>query len=100
MIVARVLEPGSKLAAARNLAEATAGDSLAEMLNLGAVDEDELCAALDRLLTRQERIEQALARRHLKEGALVLYDLISVYLEGHRCPLVWIGARLGHRSAR
>ena len=92
MIVARVLEPGSKLAAARNLAETTAGDSLAETLALGAVDEDELYAAMDWLLNRQERIEQTLARRHLTDGALVLYDLTSVYLEGRCCPL----AKRGH----
>ncbi len=92
LIVARVLEPGSKLAAARNLAEATAGDSLAETLALGAVDEDALYAAMDWLLNRQERIEQTLARRHLTDGALVLYDLTSVYLEGRCCPL----AKRGH----
>ena len=55
MIVARVLDPGSKLATARNLAEATAGDSLAETLALGTVDEDELYAAMDWLLTRQQQ---------------------------------------------
>ena len=92
MIVARVLEPGSKLATARNLAEATAGDSLADTLGLGAVHEDDLYAAMDWLLPRQARIERALARRHLKEGALVLYDLTSVYLEGRKCPL----GRRGH----
>ena len=92
MIVARVLEPGSKLAAARNLAAATAGDSLADALGLGAVDEDDLYAAMDWLLERQDRIERTLARRHLEAGALVLYDLTSVYLEGRKCPL----ARRGH----
>ena len=92
LIVARVLAPGSKLATARNLAEATAGDSLANTLGLGAVDEDDLYAAMDWLGPRQRRIERALARRHLKEGALVLYDLTSVYLEGRKCPL----ARRGH----
>ena len=92
LIVARVLEPGSKLATARNLAEATAGDSLAETLALGALDEDDLYAAMDWLLHRQERIEQTLARRHLADGALVLYDLTSVYLEGRCCPL----AKRGH----
>jgi len=92
LIVARVLEPGSKLATARNLAEATAGDSLAETLALGALDEDDLYAAMDWLLNRQERIEQTLARRHLTDGALVLYDLTSVYLEGRCCPL----AKRGH----
>ena len=92
MIVARVLDPGSKLATARNLAEATAGDSLADALGLGAVDEDDLYAAMDWLLKRQARIERALARRHLEEGALVLYDLTSAYLEGRKCPL----AKRGH----
>ena len=92
MIVARVLNPGSKLATARNLAEATAGDSLAGVLGLGAVDEDDLYAAMDWLLERQARIERSLARRHLAEGALVLYDLTSVYLEGRKCPL----AQRGH----
>ena len=92
LIVARVLCPGSKLATARNLAEANAGDSLAGTLGLGAVDEDDLYAAMDWLLQRQARIERALARRHLADGALVLYDLTSVYLEGRKCPL----ARRGH----
>ena len=92
MIVARVLDPGSKLATARGLAEATARDSLADTLGLGAVDEDDLYAAMDWLGPRQQRIERALARRHLKEGALVLYDLTSVYLEGRKCPL----AQRGH----
>ena len=80
MIVARVLDPGSKLATARGLAEATARDSLADTLGLGAVDEDDLYAAMDWLGQRQGRIEQALARRHLEPGALVLCDLNSVYL--------------------
>lgn len=92
LIVARVLNPGSKLATARNLAEATAGDSLAEALGLAAVDEDDLYAAMDWLLKRQARIERSLAKRHLAEGALVLYDLTSAYLEGRKCPL----AKRGH----
>ena len=92
MIVARVLDPGSKLATARALAEATARDSLAETLGLGAVDEDDLYAAMDWLVARQERIEGGLAKRHLQDGALVLYDLSSVYLEGRHCPL----AKRGH----
>jgi len=69
------------------LAEATAHDSLAETPGLGTVDEDDLYAAMDRLLGRQDRIECRLAKRHLDEGALVLYELTSVYLEGCRRPL-------------
>ena len=87
LVVARVLDPSSKLATARGLAEATARDSLAETLGLGAVDEDDLYAAMDWLLQRQDRIERALAKRHLAQGARVLYDLTSVSLEGRRCPL-------------
>ena len=87
MIVARIVDPGSKLATARGLAADTARDSLAETLGLQDCDEHDLYAAMDWLLQRQEGIERRLARRHLKDGALVLYDLTSVYLEGRRCPL-------------
>ena len=87
MIVARILDPGSKLATARGLAEATARDSLAETLGLEDCDEDDLYAAMDWLLKRRDAIERRLAKRHLKDGALVLYDLTSVWLEGRRCPL-------------
>ena len=87
MIVARILDPGSKLATARGLAEATARDSLAETLGLEDCDEDDLYAAMDWLLKRRDAIERRLAKRHLKDGALVLYDLTSVWLDGRRCPL-------------
>ena len=74
MIVARLIDPASKLATARSLDGETATCSLSEVLELGRVDEQELYAALDWLVEQQERIEQALARRHLREGTLVLYD--------------------------
>src|SRR5438128_2144460 len=87
MIVARVVEPAAKLATARQLSEATAAHSLGAVLELGHVDEDELYLALDLLLAAQPKIETALARRHLKGGCLVLYDLTSSYFEGRCCPL-------------
>lgn len=92
MIVARILAPGSKLATARCLAEHTATSSLAAVLGLQSVDEDQLYQALDWLLARQARLEDKLAQRHLGEGSLVLYDLTSTYFEGRHCPL----ARYGH----
>ena len=92
MVAARILDPGSKLATARGLAEATARDSLAETLGLGPLDEDDLYASMDWLLERQDRIERGLAKRHLEEGTLVLYDLTSVWMEGRTCPL----AKRGH----
>jgi hypothetical protein len=91
MIVERVLHPGSKLALARSLAEQTASSSLGEVLGLSKVDEDELYAAMDWLLARQQRIETALAKRHLAEATLVLYDVTSTYFEGRCCPLARIG---------
>jgi transposase len=92
MIVGRVLEPASKLTLSRQLAPALLSSSLGESLKLGEVEEDELYEAMDWLLLRQERIERGLARRHLAEGGLVLYDVSSSYFEGRHCPL----ARLGH----
>ena len=92
LIVARVLGPALKLATARALAEDTCRDSLAQTLGLEETTEDQLYAAMDWLVERQEAIEGRLARKHLGEGTLVLYDLTSVYLEGRCCPL----ARHGH----
>ena len=74
LIVARVVEPVAKLATARQLSEATASHSLGAVLGVGEVDEDELHRALDGLGAAQPAIEKALARRHLKDGTLVLYD--------------------------
>jgi transposase len=87
MLVGRIVDPVSKLAAARTLSPATASSSLGEVLGLGEVDDDELYAALDWLLARQSAIETALAKRHLQNGTLVLYDVSSSYMEGRCCPL-------------
>ena len=91
MIVARILEPGSKLATARGLGQEAPLSALVEELDLSDVDERKLYAALDWLYVRQEAIEQRLARRHLQEGSLVLYDVTSTYFEGHCCPLAQLG---------
>lgn len=92
MLVARVLDPRSKLATARGLSDETLFSSLGEALGVETADEDELYRAMDWLLPRQPRIETALAKRHLRDGALVLYDVTSTYFEGRTCPL----AHLGH----
>jgi hypothetical protein len=92
MIVARVLDPASKLATSRSLHPDTLASTLGELLHLDSLTEDELYQAMDWLLPQQSRIEKALAQRHLAEGALVLYDLTSTYFEGRHCPL----GKLGH----
>jgi hypothetical protein len=100
MIVARVIEPAAKLATARQLSAATAAHSLGAVLGLGEVDEEELYAALDLLARAQPGIEQILARRHLKNGTLVLYDVSSSYLEGRHCELARFGYSRDHRPDR
>ena len=101
MLIGRILDPASKLATARGLSPATASSSLGEGLGLGAVDDDELYAALDWLLARQPAIEAALAKRHLTNGTLVLYDVSSSYMEGRCCPLAQRGySRDGRRGTR
>src|ERR1700674_623481 len=99
MLIGRILDPVSKLAAARALSPATASSSLGEALGLGEVDDDELYAALDWLLVRQPAIETTLAKRHLTNGTLVLYDVSSSYMEGRCCPLAKRGySRDGRRG--
>jgi hypothetical protein len=95
MLGQRLLGPGSKLACVRALAQST----LAEELEVADADADELYAALDWLGERQAAIERRLARRHLADGELALYDLSSSYFEGRTCPLAALGySRDGRRG--
>jgi hypothetical protein len=91
MIVASVSAPASKAATARGLRQETASSSLGTVLSVSWCDEDDLYAAMDWLLERQEAIEDALAVRHLCGGTLVLYDVSSAAFEGQTCPLGAIG---------
>src|SRR3954470_3155351 len=88
MIVERLVFPSSKLANTRHWHDTT----LAEQLDVADATEDQLYDAMDWLLERQSGIENKLAKRHLSDGALVLYDVTSSYYEGKTCPL----ARFGH----
>ncbi len=91
MIVAQVIDPSSKLACARGLRSDTASSSLGEVLSLTNANSNDLYEAMDWLLPRQSDIEDALAKRHLKGGTLVLYDVSSAAFEGRTCPLGAIG---------
>ena len=88
MICQLVIAPASKLSMTRRVHQSTLSDEL----SLGEVTEAELLHAMDWLLSRQQRVEKTLARRHLSDGGFVLYDLSSSYVEGRCCPL----AALGH----
>jgi len=92
MIVARIIDPCSKLATCQGLNDEAMFTSLGETLKLGLVETDDFYRAMDWLLGRQKRIENKLARRHLDNGCLVLYDVSSTYYTGMKCSL----AKFGH----
>ena len=100
LIVDRLVTPRSKLGFVRAVNPETACTSLGEVLGLGTVAEREVYAALDWLVAQQPRIEAGLARRHLKDGTLVLYDVSSSYFEGRKCPLAQLGYSRDYRSDR
>jgi len=87
MVTARIVAPHTKLATTRWWHTTT----LAEDFAVTDADENELYAAMDWLLARQDKIQSKLAARHLSDNSLVLYDLSSSYFEGSRCPLVKLG---------
>ena len=87
MVVARILEPQSKLATTSWWTDTT----LPETLSVRDADEDDLYDAMDWVLVRQGSIEKKLASRHLDRDGLALYDLTSSYFEGVTCPLAAFG---------
>jgi len=95
MVASRIVQPETKLATTRRWHCTT----LAEEFGVAQADEDDLYAAMDWLLARQDTIEDKLAARHLRKDALVLYDLSSSYFEGSCCPLARRGySRDGRRG--
>ena len=97
-IAARIADPLSKLATSRLLSEGTASSSLGALLGLGEVSGNEVLAMLDWLLERQPWIERSLANRRLAEGALILYDLSSSYVEGRGTGMFAYGHSRDGRS--
>ena len=100
LVVARILSPRSKLSTNGALDSETAKHTLAEELRLGDVDVHQLYAAMDWLGSRQTRIENKLAKKHLKNGHLVLFDVSSSYYTGRESPLIKRGYSRDHRKDR
>jgi hypothetical protein len=100
LVVSRLISPGSKLSVSAGLKGETAQSTLAEDLGLGCVEIHELYAAMDWLLARQKRIENKLAKRHLRGGVLVLFDVSSSYYTGRKSSLVTHGYSRDHRGDR
>jgi hypothetical protein len=92
MVVARVVDPASKLATARACSIARRRPARWQsMLGPGSVDDQAVYGALDWLIEQQTRIETALARRHLQNGTLVLYDVSPTVFDGRTCELAMLG---------
>lgn len=91
MIVSRIINPGSKLACSRSLKPETATNSISRELDLGDLKDNELYEALDWLYSRQNRIENKLAKMHLQNGTLLLYDLSGSYYTGEVSGIVQFG---------
>lgn len=80
MVIGRIIYAGSKL----SLCHLQENTSLWELCGIpGKIDVEKHCyLPLDKLLSRQKMIQKKLAKKHLKDGQLVLYDITSSYLEG------------------
>jgi len=87
MVASRIVAPHTKLATTRWWHTTT----LAEDFGVADASEDDMYAAMDWLLVRQDTVQKKLAARHLSAGGLVLYDLSSSYFEGSCCPLAKLG---------
>jgi hypothetical protein len=95
MIVQRLIAPRSKFGTTREWDNTTLADEL--NIDTEKKDADSLYKAMDWLLQRQHFIEQKLAKRHLSEHSMILYDLSSSYVEGECCPLAKFG---DHRDGK
>ncbi len=91
MIIARIINPASKLATARGLDSETCSSSISRVLEIENVGGNELYESLDYLLLKQDKIESKLAEKHLIDGSLILYDVTSTYVEGECCSLAKYG---------
>ena len=96
LVIARVCRPASKLATTRWWQTTTlAGD-----LGVAEATTDDVYAAMDWLAEHQQAVEERLARRHLADGDLVLYDLSSSWMEGSHCGLAARGYSRDGKAGR
>jgi Transposase DDE domain len=95
LVVSRVARPASKLSTAGWWDDTTLGCDL----GVAGASTDDVYEAMDWLLGRQDGIEAGLARRHLAQGGMALFDLSSSWVEGSHCELAAFGhSRDGKRG--
>jgi Transposase DDE domain len=97
LVVSRVLRPASKLSTISWWQDVTLGADL----DVAGASTDEAYDAMDWLVARQDGIERQLARRHLREGGIAMFDLSSSWVEGSCCELAAFGhSRDGKRGKK
>ena len=95
LVLSRVLRPASRLSTAGWWEDVTLGPDL----GVAGASADEIYAAMDWLVSRQDGIEQQLAARHLHQGGIAMFDLSSSWMEGTHCELAAFGySRDGKRG--
>jgi hypothetical protein len=95
LVISRVARPASKLSTIGWWGDTTLGGDL----GVAGASTDEVYAAMDWLVGRQDAIEAELARRHLHQGGMALFDLSSSWVEGSHCELAAFGhSRDGKRG--
>jgi hypothetical protein len=87
LIISRVLRPASKLSTISWWDDVTLGPDL----GVAGASTDDVYAAMDWLVSRQDAIEKDLARRHLRDGGIAMFDLSSSWVEGSHCELAAFG---------
>jgi hypothetical protein len=95
LIISRVARPASKLSTIGWWDDTTLGPDL----GVAGASTDDVYEAMDWLVARQDDIEGQLARRHLAQGGMALFDLSSSWVEGSHCELAAFGhSRDGRRG--
>lgn len=83
VLAQRLVEPATKLRSVREFSLTTVG----EEFGVEDATADQVYAAMDWLLGRQKLIEKKLARRHVREGDVLFYDVSCSSYHGTHCPL-------------
>jgi hypothetical protein len=95
MIISRAIRPASKSSTTTWWEDTTLGEDL----GAAGASTDDVYAAMDWLLERQDAIEAALATRHLAPGGIAMFDMSSSWVEGNCCELADFGySRDGKRG--
>ena len=82
MIIGRVICQGSKLSLVNQYKDTALWELAGHDFGIRPDVEKHCYKPMDELLERKSRIERKLAKKHLKNGCVVLYDITNTWFEG------------------